>query len=73
MRNTEIVPLVAELQTWMRRERTRFSRHTPVAKAMDYMLKRWDGFARFLVAVTFVRTGPRETLGGERLLQCRIR
>ena len=24
------------------------SRHAAVAKAMDYMLKRWDGFARFL-------------------------
>ena len=24
------------------------SRHAPVAKAMDYMLKRWDGFAGFL-------------------------
>ena len=30
-------------------ERVRLSRHTPVAKAMDYMLKRWDGFARFTV------------------------
>ena len=32
----------------MRRERARLSRHAPVAKAMDYMLKRWGGFARFL-------------------------
>jgi len=32
----------------MRRERAGLSRHAPVAKAMDYMLKRWDGFARFL-------------------------
>ena len=30
----------------MRTERTRLSRHAPVAKAMDYMLKRWDGFQR---------------------------
>ena len=41
-------PLVAELEAWMRTERTRLSRHAPVAKAMDYMLKRWDGFTRFL-------------------------
>ena len=41
-------PLVAELETWMRTERARLSRHAPVAKAMDYMLKRWDRFARFL-------------------------
>ena len=32
----------------MRTERTRLSRHAPVAKAIDYMLKRWDGFTRFL-------------------------
>ena len=32
----------------MRAERTRLSRHAPVAKAMDYMLKRWDGFTAFL-------------------------
>ena len=32
----------------MRTERTRLSRYAPVAKAMDYMLKRWDGLTRFL-------------------------
>ena len=32
----------------MRTERAGLSRHADVAKAMDYMLKRWDGFARFL-------------------------
>ncbi len=26
----------------------RLSRHAPVAKAMDYMLKRWPGFTRSL-------------------------
>lgn len=41
-------PRVAELEAWMRAERARLSRHAPVAKAMDYMLKRWDGFTRFL-------------------------
>ncbi|HYG91098.1 MAG TPA: IS66 family transposase [Azospirillum sp.] len=41
-------PLVAELETWMRAERARLSRHAPVAKAMDYMLKRWETFTRFL-------------------------
>lgn len=42
------VALVAELENWMRTERARLSRHAPVAKAMDYMLTRWDGFTRFL-------------------------
>ena len=32
----------------MRTERARLSRHAPVAKAMDYMLTRWEGFTRFL-------------------------
>jgi transposase len=48
VRQREVAPLVAKLETWMRRERARLSRHAPVAKPMDYMLKRWGGFARFL-------------------------
>jgi hypothetical protein len=32
----------------MRSERPRLSRHADVAKAMDYMLKRWPAFTRFL-------------------------
>jgi len=40
--------VLAELEAWMRAERKRLSRHAPVAKAMDYMLKRWPGFSRFL-------------------------
>lgn len=41
-------PLVAELEAWMRAERARMSGHAPVAKAMDYKLRRWPGFTRFL-------------------------
>ena len=41
-------PLVADLERWIRAERVRLSRHAPVAKAMDYMPKRWKGFTRFL-------------------------
>ena len=32
----------------MRAERAKLSRHAEVAKAMDYVLKRWDAFTRFL-------------------------
>ena len=32
----------------MRAERGKLSRHADVAKAMDYMLKRWEAFTRFL-------------------------
>lgn len=42
------VPVLADLEAWVRAERARLSRHAPVAKAMDYMLKRWPGFTRFL-------------------------
>jgi transposase len=48
IRRQRVVPLVADLQQWMRAERARLSRHADVAKAMDYMLKRWTAFARFL-------------------------
>jgi len=39
---------VAELEAWLREARARMSRHSETAKAMDYMLTRWDSFARFL-------------------------
>ena len=40
--------LVAALETWLRAERTKLSRHAEVAKAIDYMLTRWPAFTRFL-------------------------
>ena len=43
-----IAPLVTGLECWMRAERARLSRHNEIAKAMDYMLKRWPAFTRFL-------------------------
>ena len=43
-----VAPLVAELERWMRAARAKLSRHSDVAKAMDYMLKRWGAFTRFL-------------------------
>ncbi len=41
-------PQVEDLEGWMRENRAKLSRHNPVAGAMDYMLKRWASFARFL-------------------------
>ena len=32
----------------MRQERARLSHHNDITQAMDYMLKRWMTFARFL-------------------------
>jgi hypothetical protein len=48
VRRTRVAPLVSELETWLRTERAKLSRHSDVAKAMNYMLNRWDTFARFL-------------------------
>jgi hypothetical protein len=41
-------PVLTDLEAWVREERARLSRHAPVAKAMDYILKRWPSFTRFL-------------------------
>jgi transposase len=41
-------PLVAELEAWLRAERSRLSRSASVAGPIDYMLRRWDRFARFV-------------------------
>jgi transposase len=47
-RRKDSLPLVEELEDWMRTERAKLSRSSPVAEAIDYMLKRWHGFTSFL-------------------------
>ncbi|MEJ5027414.1 IS66 family transposase [Brucella anthropi] len=47
-RRKESRPLVDDLQAWLQAERAKLSRSSPVAEAIDYMLKRWDGFTSFL-------------------------
>jgi transposase len=41
-------PLVSELHTWLREQRAKVSRHNDTGKAIDYILKRWNAFTRFL-------------------------
>jgi transposase len=41
-------PLVADLERWLHEQRPKLSRGNNLAKAMDYMLKRWPAFTRFL-------------------------
>lgn len=48
VRQERIAVLVDDLQSWMRDVRGKMSRHADVAKAIDYMLKRWGSFSRFL-------------------------
>jgi transposase len=47
-RQEHSAPLVADLEAWMRSHRAKLSSNNKVAEAMDYMLKRWASFARFL-------------------------
>ena len=48
VRQQRSAPLVADLKAWMREQRAKLSRANNVAKAMDYLLKRWAAFTRFL-------------------------
>jgi transposase len=48
VRRETSAPLVAALETWLRAERAKLSRHAAIAKAIDYMLNHWQGFTRFL-------------------------
>lgn len=41
-------PLMAELHTWLIAQLARLSRSHDLAKAINYMLRRWDAFTRFL-------------------------
>jgi transposase len=47
-RKVDVVPIVDDLHAWMTAERARLSKHSPVAKAMDYMLTRWAQLTTFL-------------------------
>ena len=41
-------PLLTDLEAWLREERSRLSRAATVTGPIDYMLRRWDRFARFV-------------------------
>ena len=48
VRQKDSAPLVTAFEAWLRQERARLSRAASVAQPIDYMLKRWADFARFL-------------------------
>ena len=48
VRQARVRPLVKGLERWMRAERSKLSSGSAVAKAMDYMVKRWTTFSAFL-------------------------
>ena len=41
-------PLIAELHAWLTNQFAKLSRNHDLAKAINYMLRRWDAFTRFL-------------------------
>ncbi|MBB6414153.1 hypothetical protein HNQ71_006862 [Mesorhizobium sangaii] len=47
-RKERSAPLLTKLEEWLRDECSRLSRSASVAKPIDYMLRRWGGFARFI-------------------------
>lgn len=48
MRREQSAPLLMALEAWLREQRSRLSRSSSVADPIDYMLRRWDRFARFI-------------------------
>ncbi|WP_439361858.1 IS66 family transposase [Bradyrhizobium sp. DASA03007] len=48
VRKEQSAPLLAVLEAWLREQRARLSSSSSVAKPIDYMLRRWDRFTRFI-------------------------
>ena len=48
VRKEQSAPLLATLEGWLREQRARLSNSSAVAKPIDYMLRRWGRFARFI-------------------------
>jgi hypothetical protein len=48
VRKEQSAPLLAALEAWLRERRSRLSNSSSVAKPIDYMLRRWERFARFI-------------------------
>jgi transposase len=48
LRQERSAPLLSDLEAWLRAECARLSRSSNVIKPINYLLNRWDGFARFV-------------------------
>ena len=48
VRNESSRPLVIALESWLREQRARVSKNSETGKAINYSLKRWNAFTRFL-------------------------
>jgi transposase len=47
-RKEQSAPLLTALEAWLREQRARLSNSSSVARPIDYMLRRWDRFTRFI-------------------------
>ncbi len=59
-------PLMDELHAWLSAQLAKLSRHHDLAKAINYMLRRWDAFTRFLTDGRVCLTNN----AAERALRC---
>ena len=48
VRQERSAPLLADLEAWLREQRSKLSRSSSVIKPIDYLLNRWGDFARFV-------------------------
>jgi hypothetical protein len=48
VRKEQSAPPLTALEAWLREQRARLSNSSSVAKPIDYMLRRWDRFTRFI-------------------------
>ncbi len=48
VRQAKAAPVVAALEAWMTQTRDKLSGGHDLAKALNYMLRRWPSFTRFL-------------------------
>jgi hypothetical protein len=80
VRREQSAPLLAELEAWLRQQRSRLSSSASVAEPIDYMLRRWERFARFVndgrICLTnnaAERCPARICTGAEVVALCRLR
>jgi transposase len=48
VRKERSAPLIADLHAWLTAQRAKLSRNHDLARAINYMLRRWEAFTRFL-------------------------
>ena len=50
LRQSQALPVLASMREWLHEVRLKVLKSTHLAKAIDYVLNRWDAFARYVEA-----------------------